>query len=216
MVVKILLADDHPIVRHGLRLLLETEPDFQVVAETNNGIVTVQMVDKYKPDILILDLMMPGLNGLEVTSQSIQLSPATKVIILSMHNSETYVLQSLKNGASGYVLKDTAPNELINAIKEVILGHRYLSPTLADMVVSAYVHMAQEEHDPYHDLSTRERQILQMAAEGFTSSEIAQKLSLSPRTIEGHRANIMEKLELNNQTDLIRYAIKRGIITIEE
>lgn len=216
MTTSILLADDHPVVRHGLRALLEAERDFRIVGEADDGLETVRMVESLQPDVLVLDLMMPSLNGLEVTRQVCQRVPQTQVIILSMHADEAYVLEALRNGAVGYVLKDASAGELVRAVREVIAGRRYLSPPLSERAIEAYVQKASEGAlDPYETLTTREREVLHLVAEGYTSAEIAARLSISPRTVEVHRANVMRKLGLRSQTDLIRYALRRGILPLE-
>ena len=214
---KIVLADDHPIVRRGLRAVLEAEKGFTLLGEAGDGLEAVRLVESLLPDILIADLMMPGLTGLEVTRQVKQRVPQTKVIILSMHASESYVLEALRNGANGYVLKDTAADELVRAIREVLQGHRYLSSQLSERAIESYVLKAESSAvDSYDSLTTREREVLQLAAEGFTNVEIAERLYISPRTAESHRANLLKKLHLSNHTELIRYAIRRGLLSLDE
>ncbi len=214
MTVSILLADDHHVVRTGIRNLLETEADFDVVGEASTGLEAVQMTEKLSPDVLVLDLMMPGLNGLEVTRQ---VQHKTKVLILSMHSNEAYVLEALQNGAFGYVLKDSTAEELIQAVHEVSRGKRYLSPPFSDRAIAAYIQRTQSsEMDPYETLTTREREVLLLVAEGRNTSEISQALSISPRTVEGHRASVMHKLNLHSQAEMIRYALRRGILPIDE
>ena len=216
-VTEIVLADDHKVVRQGLRALLEAEPDFRVVGETGDGLEAVQLVERLKPDVLVLDLMMPGLSGLEVTRQVTKRLPQTRVVILSMHADQAYVLEALKNGASGYVLKESSTADLVQAVREVLAGRRYLSPPLSEHAIEAYVGMAKETTlDRYKTLTTREREVLHLAAEGHTNAEIADRLSISSRTAETHRANMMRKLDLRSQTDLIRYALRRGIIPMED
>ena len=214
---RIVLADDHPVVRHGVRSLLQSDPEFTVVGEASDGIETVQLVEKLSPDVLVVDLMIPGLNGLEITRQVRQRSPMTRVIILSMHANEPYVLEALKNGAAGYVLKDSSGTDLIQAVRMVATGQRYLSPPLSERAVEAYMMKSQESSfDAYDGLTDGEREVLQLAAEGLSNPDIAGRLSISPRTVETHRANLMRKLSLKTQTDLIRYALKRGILPMEE
>lgn len=216
MTTSILLADDHPIVRHGLRTLLEAEPDFHIVGETDDGLETVRLVEHLQPDVLVLDLMMPSLSGLEVTRQVCRRVPKTRVIILSMHANEAYVLEALRHGAMGYVLKETSAAELVRAVREVVAGRRYLSAPLSERAIEAYIQKASEGIlDPYETLTTREREVLHLAAEGHTNAEIAARLTISPRTVEVHRANMMRKLGLRTQTDLIRYALRRGILPPE-
>jgi DNA-binding NarL/FixJ family response regulator len=214
---RIVLADDHPVVRHGVRSLLQSDPDFVVVGEAADGLETVQLVEKLQPEVLVVDLMIPNLNGLEVTRQVKQRVPQTRVVVLSMHANEPYVLEALKNGAVGYVLKDTSGTELVQAIKHVLGGQRYLSPPLSERAVEAYLQRSQEtSFDPYEQLTEREREVLHLAAEGLSNPEIAARLSISPRTVETHRANLMRKLGLKTQTDLIRYALRRGILPMED
>ncbi len=213
--ITIVLADDHQVVRKGIRALLEMEPDFQIIGETGDGLEAVQLTIRLRPDVLVLDLMMPGLNGIDVTRQVTRQVPQTRVVLLSMYAGEDYVLEALRNGASGYVLKDASISELIQAIREAVAGRRYLSPPLAERAIDAYVRQTQESAlDPYETLSDREREVLHLAAEGLTSAEIAERLSLSPRTVETHRSSMMRKLGLRTQTDLVRYAIRKGIITL--
>jgi DNA-binding NarL/FixJ family response regulator len=213
----ILLADDHHVVRLGLRALLDAEPDFDVIGEATDGLETSRMVETLKPEVLIVDLMMPGLNGLEVTRQVSQRAPQTQIIILSMHANEAYVLEALRNGASAYVLKDSRADDLVYAVREVMEGRRYLSPPLSERAINSYIRQANESTlDPYETLTNREREVLNLAAQGCNATEIAQKLSISGRTAETHRANLMRKLDLHTQTDLIRYALRRGIIALED
>jgi two-component system, NarL family, response regulator NreC len=216
MTVTVLLADDHPIVRQGLRHLLEAEPDLKIVGEASDGLQAVQLTEKFRPNVLIVDMMMPELNGLEVLRQVKERSPATCCIVLSMQSADVYVVEALKAGALGYVLKETGPSELVNAVQQVIGGKRYLSPRLSDRLIDVLLQTAEDlTHDPYETLTNREREILQMAAEGMTTAAIAKRLSISPRTAELHRSRMMDKLGLNNQTELIRYALKRGILPLD-
>jgi DNA-binding NarL/FixJ family response regulator len=215
-VTTIVLADDHPIVRQGLRALLEVEPDLHIVGEAGDGLETVQLVERLQPDVLVVDLMMPGLNGLDVTREVGQRSPQTHVIILSMYANDAYVLEALRAGAAAYVLKQSTADELVRAVREATAGRRYLSPPLSERAIEAYMQRAKEAAlDPYETLTTREREVLHLAAEGLSNAEIAARLFLSPRTVEVHRANLMRKLGLHSQTDLIRYALQRGILPME-
>ena len=211
--ITIVLADDHQVVRQGLRAILEGERNLRVVGEAGNGIEAARLVERLRPDVLVLDLMIPGLRGLEVTRQLAKRSPKTHVVILSMHADKSYVLEALKNGAAGYVLKDSSADELIEAVHEAVENRRYLSPPLSDSAIDAYVQQAGGTTDPYDSLSNREREVLQLAAEGHTNTEIGKRLFISPRTVEIHRAHMMAKLDLRNHTDLIRYALKRGVIS---
>jgi two-component system response regulator NreC len=212
----IVLADDHQVVRHGLRVLLEAEPEFNVIGEASDGIEAADMIERLHPDAVVLDLMMPGMNGLEVARQASQRSPNTNVIILSMYTNEAYVLEALRAGAKAYVLKSATSDELIRAIRQAASGGRYLSPPLSERAIEAYSRRAEgTAMDPYETLTAREREVLQLAAEGCTNAEIAARLSISPRTAETHRTNLMRKLGLHSQTDLIRFAIRRGVLPLE-
>ena len=214
METAIVLADDHKVVRQGLRAALECEPGFRVVGEAGNGLDAARLVEQLRPNVLVLDLMMPGLNGLEVIRQVRRRSRQTQVVILSMHRDESYVLEALRNGALGFVLKDSSVEELVEAIREAAVNRRYLSPPLSDSAVDAYLQQAgATTTDPYNSLSSREREVLQLAAEGHTNAAIGKRLFISPRTVEIHRANMMAKLDLRSHTDLIRYALKRGILS---
>lgn len=213
MTVAILLADDHPLIRRGLRNLLEAETGFSVVGEAEDGLDVVQLAEKLHPDVVVMDLMMPNLNGLEALKQIRRRSSKSRVIILSMQSADAYVLEALRSGACGYVLKDSAPDEILNAIHACLLDRRYLSPKLPERLIHTSFESAQTfELDPYETLTTREREVLQMASEGKTASEIAKIISISPRTAELHRTRMMKKLGLHGQTELVRYAVKRGIL----
>ena len=216
MTVTILLADDHPIVRHGLRHLFEEEPGIKIVGEASNGLQAVQLTEKFKPNVLIVDIMMPDLNGLEVLRQVKERSPATCSIVLSMQSADIYVVEALKAGALGYVLKETGPSEMLNAVQQVVGGMRYLSPRISERLIDVLIQTTEKAPaDPYQTLTHREREVLQMASEGLSSAEIAKRLSISPRTAELHRGRMMNKLGLHNQTELVRYAIKRGILSMD-
>lgn len=215
MPTTIVLADDHPIVRQGLRALLGAEPDFQVVGEAADGLETIVLVERLKPGMLIVDVMMPGLNGIEITRRVADSSPQTRVIILSIHADEAHVLEALRYGASGYVLKDADLADLVRGLHEVAAGRRYLSPPSRN-VPSAYAKRAAASEDLHQALTPREREILQLVAEGHTSAAIAMRLGISPRTVEVHRAHLLHKLGLRTQTDVIRYALRRGILPPDE
>jgi len=212
----VVLADDHGIVRQGLRVLLEAEPDLCVVGEAGDGIETLRMVAELKPDVLVADVMMPGVNGLQVTREVQRHHAGTRVVILSMYANEAYVLEALRNGAVGYVLKEAGAADLVRAVREAASGGRYLSPPLSERAVEAYAERARAAPpDLYETLTTREREILYLTAEGLSSALVAERLIISPRTVETHRANLMRKLNLRRQADLIRYAIERGIVSAE-
>ena len=214
--IKIILADDHLIVRQGLHALLIAETDFDVIGEAGDGIQALDLVRKLNPDVVVLDLMMPGLNGLEVARQLGKQTPNTKIIILSMYDDEGFVLEALSNGVSAYVLKDAGSTDLIQAVREVQSGHRYLSPPLSDRAIDIYEQMTKANTmDKYEMLTNREREVFQLSAEGNTNSEIAARLGISVRTAETHRSRLMNKLDIHNQADLTRYALRRGIISME-
>ena len=216
MSITIILAEDHHLVRQGVRSLLEKKDRFKVVGESNEGPQTIKMIQEMKPDVLVLDWMMKGLSGAETIQRVRKLSPKTKVIVLSMYDMEAYVLEALKSGASGYVLKSSQADELIHAIREVVAGRTFLSAPFSQRAIEVYSQKTQASgEDPYQSLTSRQREVLHLSAEGMTIAEIAERLYLSPRTVEGHRANLMNKLNLHNQTELVRYAIWRGIISAE-
>lgn len=217
MTVTVVLADDHPIVRQGLRHLLEDEADVTIIGEASNGLQAVELAGKFKPKVLILDMMMPDLNGLEVLKQVKERSPVTCCIVLSMQGADVYVVEALRAGALGYVLKETGPSELLSAIQQVVQGQRYLSPRISERLIDVLLETTEKvPADPYQTLTNREREVLQMAAEGLQASEIAKRLFISPRTAELHRGRMMNKLGLHNQTELIRYALKRGILPLDD
>jgi DNA-binding NarL/FixJ family response regulator len=216
-VATLLLADDHAIVRLGLRRLLEDEPGLEVVGEAGSGLEVLSEVERLHPDVLVLDLMMPGLSGLEALRQVRKRHPKMRVVILSMHADEAYVFEALRNGAAAYVLKGSDGSEVKEAVRAVIAGHRFLSPPLSERVIQSYVERGDGVVlDAYDALTGREREVLQLAAEGHGNSEIAARLFISRRTVESHRANLFEKLGLHSQTDLVRYALRRGIIKLDE
>jgi DNA-binding NarL/FixJ family response regulator len=217
MSVQIILADEQAVVRQGARLLLEAQPDFHVVAEAADGFEAITEVKTRRPDVLIMGLMMPSLIGLEVTRRVRQQEPETGIVILAMHSDESYILEALENGAAGYVLKGSPMDYLLRAIREVAAGRHYLSPPLSEYAIDAYLRQAHAAAlDPYESLTAREREVLQLAAQGHSSSDIAARLFISPRTVESHRANLMHKLGLHNQTDLVRYALRRGLLTLSQ
>ena len=211
--IKILLADDHGVVRQALRSLLESQPDFVIVAEASDGLEAVQKIERSHPDVSVIDLMMPHLGGLEVARR---VHKSTRVLILSMHNNEAYVVQALRNGVLGYVLKDSTADDLIHAVRTVAGGQRYLSGPLSQDMIDRYLEQIKSGPlDLMETLTNREREIFHLAAEGLAAGEISTSLCISSRTVEIHRANFMHKLNLHNQTDLVRYAIKRGVLSVE-
>jgi DNA-binding NarL/FixJ family response regulator len=216
MSVSVLLADDHPLVRRGLRSLLEAEPGISVVGEAEDGLQVVALAEKLRPNVVVVDLMMPNLNGLEVIRVLRHRSPDTRTIVLSMQSADPYVVEAFRAGAIGYVLKDGAPGEVIHAIRQALEGTKYLSPKLSQSLAQAVAESTGNiEEDPYDTLTDREREVLQMASEGKTASEIGKILSISARTAELHRGRMMDKLGLRNQTDLVRYAVRRGILAVD-
>ncbi len=214
MALTLLLADDHRIVRQGLRAILAAEPDFQLVGEAGDGHEALRLLEQLQPAVMVLDLMLPGLSGLEVARAAAARAPETRVVVLSMHANESYVTEALAAGASGYVLKDASAAELVKAIREAAAGRRYLSPPLSEQALTAYARRAASAPlDPYHTLTAREREVLQLTADGHSGAEIGRRLFISPRTVESHRANLMRKLSLRNQKELVRYAVERGRAT---
>jgi two-component system, NarL family, response regulator NreC len=213
----IILADDHRIVRQGLHALLKAESDFDVIGEADDGLEALELVKNLNPDVAVLDLMMPGLNGLETARQINKQYPQTKTVILSMYDDEGFVLEALSNGVSAYVLKDAGSAELIRAVRDVRNGHRYLSSPLADRTIEVYEQMtkAAGTMDKYETLTPREREVLQLCAEGRPNSEIASQLGISAGTAKTHRSNIMNKLGIDTEANLTRYAIKRGLVPME-
>ncbi|NPV78228.1 MAG: response regulator transcription factor [Anaerolineae bacterium] len=211
--ISIILVDDHQIVRQGLRALLDREIDFHVLGEGNDGLEALQMTRKFKPDVLVVDLLMPGLSGLEVTRQVSQNVPDTRVIVLSMHSDAPYVLEALRNGASGYVLKTSGVEELTYAIRAVMAGQQYISHQLPEDSIASYIEKTRETTiDPLEMLTAREREVFILAAQGLSTSEISARLFISNTTAMTHRAHLMCKLGLHNQTELVRYALKRKVI----
>lgn len=210
----IILADDHQVLREALRMLLETQADFQVIAEAGDGLETVQLAERLKPDVLIVDMMMPALSGLEAARRTKRVSPSTKVIVLSMHDTESYVVESLQAGVAGYILKKSSSQELVYAIRQALQGNVYLSPSLNERAIQAYLQRSQDSRieDVFDTLTAREREVFQLAAEGLSNPQIAERLSLSARTVEMHRGNLMKKLGLKSQTELVKYAVKRGMV----
>ena len=208
----VVIADDHEIVRRGLRSLLEADGSCKVVADASDGLTALQTVEKLKPALLVLDLNMPRMHGLEVLKHVRASSPNTRVIVLSMHSDEPYVIEALRAGAAAYLLKGSESQEIAQALKEVLAGRRYLSAPLSEWAINALTTKIADNNDPLASLSPREREVLQLAAEGCGNPEIAEKLFISPRTAETHRTNLMRKLGLQSQTDLVRFSIRRGII----
>jgi DNA-binding NarL/FixJ family response regulator len=215
MSISVVLADDHPIVRQGLRSLLEDEDGCRVIGEATDGLTAIDLITELRPEVAILDVQLPDLGGLEVARRTRERSPETRVVMLSMHADEPYVLDALRHGALGYVLKGAATTDLIAAVHAAVAGRRYLSPPLADRAFDAYARRAGEVARPvdrYELLTAREREVLQLGAQGLNNSEIGERLAISPRTAETHRANLLRKLGLQSQTELVRFAIGRGLL----
>jgi two-component system response regulator NreC len=207
----ILLADDHPVVRQGLRMLLEVEPDFTVVAETGDGLQVVALVESLRPDVLVLDLMMPGLGGLEVTRRVRRQFPPTHIVVLSMYSDVAYVSEALEGGASAFVLKKSTAAELVGAIRDALAGKQYLNSSISYEAIERHRMQARGARDPYATLTRREREVLHLVGEGLTSAEIAERLDISPRTVDMHRRHLVRKLDLTGQAALVRYALQRGL-----
>jgi DNA-binding NarL/FixJ family response regulator len=216
--IRVLIADDHALVRAGMRVLLGQVPEVDVIAEASDGRETLHLIATHQPDVVLMDITMPGLNGLEATVRVAKEFPRVRVIILSMHAVEEYVLQALHAGASGYLLKHAAPVELGLAVKAVVRGETYLSPPISKVVIDKYLQRTRGEPDhswatsmPYGQLTSRQREILQLIAEGHTTKDIAQCLNLSARTVETHRTELMQRLDIHDVAGLVRYAIRTGL-----
>jgi len=217
MTISIVLADDHPLVREGIRAVFAAEPDFTIVGEADDGLEALRLTERLQPNVVVLDLMMPGLNALDALPALAQRCPKTHVVVLSMYGEEGFVRQALRGGASGYVLKGCNADLLVQAVREAAAGRHFLSPPLAERAIEVYLeNVRAAPPDPHESLTPREREVLQLAAEGHTGAEIGRRLSISPRTVEMHRANVMHKLGLCTQVDLIRYALRRGMISLHE
>lgn len=214
--IKIILADDHQIVRHGLRSLLSAEPDMEVVGEADNGRAVVKLVQEKSPQVVIMDISMPDLNGIEATRQIMSEVPGIKVIALSMHSDSLFVLNMFKAGASGYLLKDCALEELVKAVRTVLNRKIYLSPGISDIVIKDFViGWSPSESSAYSILTTREREVLQLMAEGKNTNQIAESLCVSVKTVEAHRKQLMNKLDIHSVAELTKYAIRQGLTSLE-
>src|SRR4051794_25832235 len=212
--IRILLADDHTIVRKGLRMLLESNEGFRVIAEAADGREAVALAEQHQPDIVVMDVAMPVLNGIEAARQICNSGTPSAIVFLSMHADEGYVLKALKSGAKGYLLKDSAEHDLINAVRTVSEGKAFFSPAISKMLVEDYVRQMREQKvaDSYDLLTTREREVLQLLAEGRSNKEVAAVMNLSLHTVETHRGNLMQKLNLHSGAEMILYAIRKGVI----
>ena len=216
MNIKIILADDHQIVRQGLRTLLAAEPDMEVVAEADNGRAVLKLAQELVPNVVIMDISMPDMNGIEATRQILADSPGVKVIALSMHSDSLFVLNMLKAGASGYLLKDCALEELVKAIRTVVAKKTYLSPGISDIVIKDFVSgRAATDTSAFAILTAREREVLQLMAEGKNTNQIADFLCISIKTVEAHRKQMMNKLDIHSVAELTKYAIRQGLTSLE-
>ena len=211
--VRVLLADDHTLVRAGLRKLLEAMPEVEVVGEASDGLALLALAAQLRPTLVLMDIAMPGLNGLEATARLARQSTDIRVLILSMHQNEEYVRQALRHGAAGYLLKDAAPMELDLAIRAVLRGETYLSPAVSRGVVSDYVQRLRGEEAPGAQLTPRQREVLQLVAEGHSTKEIARRLDLSVKTVDTHRSQLMKLLDIHEVAGLVRYAMRVGLIS---
>ncbi|HJV10835.1 MAG TPA: response regulator transcription factor [Burkholderiales bacterium] len=214
MAIRVLIADDHAVVAEGLRHLIEVERDIEVVACVGDGRAAVQQARELQPDVIIMDLSMPELNGADATRAILERDPRCRVIVLSMYAQREYVRRALKAGAAGYVVKRSAAKEVVEAIRAVHAGQRYLSPRVADVVLDDYSNEKQD--DPLARLSAREREVLQLLAEGRTGAQIAERLSLSQKTVETYRARLVEKLGIRDLAGLVRFAIQKGLVSLDE
>ena len=213
--LRILLADDHGVVRKGLRFLLESEPDLEVVGEAADGRQAVDMAEELRPDVVVMDIAMPWLNGIDATGQIVKQQPAVGVIMLSMHSDEEYLVRTLTAGAKGYLLKDSAETDLVQAVHSVSDGKPFFSPAIAKTLLEDYVRRLQQRglSDSYDLLSDREKEVLQLLAEGKTNKDVATLLNLSTHTVETHRTHIMQKLNLHNTAEIVLYAVRKKIIS---
>jgi DNA-binding NarL/FixJ family response regulator len=212
---KVVIAEDHTILREGLRALLSASADFEIVGEAEDGRSAIQCVEKVKPDLVLMDLSMPRMNGMEALREIKKLRPETKVLALTVHKAEEYVLAALAAGADGYVLKDATHTELVMAIKSVLMGKRYLSPGISEKVIEGYLEGRRtlKSRSPWDTLTQREREILKLVAEGYKNKDIADYLCISVKTVETHRANLMRKLDLHNVSALTAFAMEKGLTT---
>jgi len=212
--IHVLIVDDHTILRAGLRMLLNAHPDIEVVGEASDGNQAVLSAQRLQPDVILMDIAMPECNGIEATRQIKRLLPETRVLVLTMHENEEYLFQVLRAGASGYILKEAADTELVTAIRVVYSGRFYLSPSAQSIMVGDYLQRVRtgEERDSYSALTEREREILKLVAEGYTNNQIAERLTISPKTVDTHRTHIMDKLNLHSRAELVKYAIRRGLL----
>jgi DNA-binding NarL/FixJ family response regulator len=214
--IRVLIADDHNVMREGIRALLDLHNDLDVVAEVGDGREAVEKASQLSPDVVLMDIAMPLMDGLEASRRIRKRCPDTRILVLTQYENEEHMLASLKAGATGCICKRAASSELLTAIRSVHRGDFYISPSAAKMLVDDYVHRSEEKVDSYERLTEREREVLKLIAEGRTSQEIADLLFLSPRTVLAHRTRIMDKLDIHNRTELVKYALRKGLITIDE
>jgi two-component system response regulator NreC len=214
MKIRVLLADDHTILRAGLKMMLNAQPDMEVIGEAQDGRQAINGALRHQPDVVLMDITMPEINGIEATRQIKRMLPDVKVLVLTMHENDEYVFQALRAGASGYILKEAADTELITALHVVQTGQFYLSPTAQSIIVGDYLQRVRtgEEKDSYSTLTEREREILKLVAEGFTNNQIAERLVISPKTVDTHRTHVMDKLNLHSRSELVKYAMRRGLL----
>jgi two-component system, NarL family, response regulator NreC len=212
--IRVLLADDHTILRAGLKMMLNAQPDIEAVGEASDGRQAISEAERLSPDVVIMDITMPECNGIEATRQIKRILPEVRVLVLTMHENEEYLFQTLRAGAAGYMLKEAADTDLISAIRVVSSGRFYLSPSAQSMLVSDYLQRVHtgEERDSYSALTEREREILKLVAEGYTNSQIGERLFISPKTVDTHRTHIMDKLNLHSRAELVKYAMRRGLL----
>ncbi|MBW1838294.1 MAG: response regulator transcription factor [Deltaproteobacteria bacterium] len=215
--IKVVVADDHTILRQGIKALLDNLEEIEVVGEAKDGREAIKAIEELSPDVILMDIAMPGLNGLEATRRIKKKFPKTKVVVLTMHTNEEYIFQILNAGADGYLVKETAFQDLISAINSVHRGEAFMSPSISKKVMTDYIQRAQgEERVGFDTLTTREREILQLVAEGNSNKKIAEVLFISPKTVETHRAHIMDKLNIHDRAGLIKYAIRKGMINLDK
>lgn len=214
MSIRVLLADDHGVVRQGLRALLEKSDEIEVIGEVSDGREAVRLAQELQPDVIVMDIAMPLLNGIDATSLIVRRDPEMKVLILSMHSDESYILRALNSGAKGYLLKDSAENDILPAVSSAVQGRPYFSPAIAATLLEDYLRMMRQHNvqDSYDLLTEREKQVLQLLAEGRSNKEVANLLNLSPYTVESHRTNLMQKLNLHNTAEIVLYAVRKSII----
>ena len=217
MKIRVLVADDHAIIREGLCIMLDNQLDMEVIGKAANGREAVRLVNERKPDVVVIDISMPELNGIEAIQQMLPRHPQMKVVVLSIHGTKPYVFRALKAGAKGYLMKETAGPEVVDAVRAVYRGERYLSQSIADLLADGSLRNleASLEFSPLETLSPREREILQLVAEGKTSQEIAERLSISPKTVDTYRSRLMRKIGVEDMAGLVKFAIQHGVIALE-